>query len=53
MYNPKVDSISKDEGELNVAKRLLSRVVEENEKLVTAHFNKNRNRNFKKRTIQD
>ena len=27
MYNPKVDSTSKDEGELNVAKRLLSRVA--------------------------
>ena len=27
MYNPKVDSTSKDEGELNVAKRLLSRVI--------------------------
>jgi predicted transposase YbfD/YdcC len=34
MYNPKVDSVSKDEGELNVSKRLLSRVVEEYKNLV-------------------
>jgi hypothetical protein len=29
MYNPKVDSHSKDEGEINAAKRLLSRVATE------------------------
>jgi len=34
MYNPKVDSQSKDEGELNVAKRLLSRVVDTHKNLV-------------------
>ena len=34
MYNPKVDAHSKDEGEINVAKRLLSRVVEDYKNLV-------------------
>lgn len=34
MYNPKVDSTSKDEGELNVAKRLLSRVISTHKDLV-------------------
>ena len=34
MYNPKVDSTSKDEGELNVAKRLLSRVISTHKGLV-------------------
>ncbi|MCD6435959.1 MAG: hypothetical protein J7L15_06180 [Clostridiales bacterium] len=34
MYNPKVDSTSKDERELNVAKRLLSRVISTHKGLV-------------------
>jgi predicted transposase YbfD/YdcC len=34
MYKPKIDSKTKDEGELNVSKRLISRVVEEHEKLI-------------------
>ena len=34
MYNPKIDYHSKDEGELNVAKRLLSRVIGEHANLV-------------------
>jgi hypothetical protein len=34
MYNPKVDSHSKDEGELNVAKRLLSKVILAHKSLV-------------------
>ncbi len=34
MYNPKIDSSSKDEGEQNVAKRLLSRVVSIHKKFI-------------------
>jgi hypothetical protein len=34
MYNPKIDSSKKDEGEQNVAKRLLSRVVNTHKKFV-------------------
>jgi len=34
MYNPKVDSYSKDEEEINVAKRLLSRVVSAHKGLI-------------------